>query len=53
MSAVSCVSSRGLTSISLCSPMVSTWRSLLLSGMAAWEHVLKEAKLCSRKLTEQ
>ena len=26
---------------------------MLLSGMATWEHALKEAELCNRQLTEQ
>lgn len=56
MSGVSRASRQGLTSIGLCSPMVSTWRPLsllLLSGVLALEHLLKEAKLCGRQLTKQ
>ena len=49
MSTVSCANNQKLTSVSLRPPMASTRRPLLLllSGVAALEHLLKEAKLCS------
>ena len=55
VSDVSCTSREGLTSICLCSPVVSAWGSLPLlpSGVFALEHLLKEAKLCGSQLTEQ
>jgi len=58
ISKASCASEQGLelTSISLCSPVVGTRRSLSLlpSGVFTLEHLLEETpKLCSSQLTEQ